>query len=69
MTDAATGFSRWVLENFPPEEVELLEASVYYINAASQRVLTRVGFVDEGMRRRAGFNQGEVFDILTFKAC
>ena len=66
MTDAATSFARWVLENFEPDEVERLEASVHATNQTSQKVLTKAGFVYEGTRRRAGSKHGEVFDILTF---
>ena len=66
MSDAAKVFARWVLENFTPEEVQRLEASVYGINEASQKVVRKAGFVHEGTRRKAGFKSGEVFDILTF---
>ncbi|KAK0638559.1 acyl-CoA N-acyltransferase [Cercophora newfieldiana] len=66
MGDAAKGFSRWVLDNFAPEEVQRLEASVYAINEASQKVVKKAGFVYEGTRRRACFKRGEVCDILMF---
>ena len=66
MTDAASGFARWVLENYPPEEMMRLEASVFSNNKASQRVIAQAGFVYEGTRRKAGNKKGEIVDILMF---
>src|SRR4051812_44725166 len=66
MTDAAKGFARWVLENLAPSKLERLEANVYSVNKGSARVVTKAGFVFEGMRRRAAFKHGESCDILMF---
>jgi [ribosomal protein S5]-alanine N-acetyltransferase len=68
MTDAASGLARWVLENFPADEVLRLEAAVFSSNGGSQRVVTKAGFVHEGTRRKAGVQRwdGGVVDILVF---
>ena len=66
MSDAAAGFVRWVFETFPAEEVQRIEANVYSTNEASTRVVIRAGFMPEGVRRRAGFKHGEVFDVRMF---
>lgn len=39
---------------------------MHVINEASQKVLSKAGFVYEGTRRKARFKHGKVFDILTF---
>jgi len=68
MSDAASGFARWVLENFPADEVLRLEANVFSSNEASRRVVTKAGFVHEGTRRKAGVKRwdGGIVDILMF---
>lgn len=66
VTEATRGFARWVLEQSGEERLVRLEGHVYSNNEASKKVLSRAGFVLEGTRRKAGWRDGEVFDIYTF---
>ena len=66
MSDAVAGFARWCFATMPEHELLRLEAHAYSFNGASQRVLTKAGFVYEGSRRKAGFKNGQVFDITSY---
>lgn len=68
MSDAASGFARWVFENFSADQVLRLEAGVFSSNEASRRVVAKAGFVFEGTRRKAGVKRwdGGIVDILVF---
>lgn len=66
VTEATRGFARWVMEQFGEGNLVRLEGHVYSNNEASKKVLSRAGFVLEGTRRKAGWRDGEVFDIHTF---
>ena len=63
-TQAVVAFTRWSFENIP--ELLRLEAGVFGDNNASARVLEKAGYKYEGARRKAGFKNGEAFDIRIF---
>ena len=63
-TEAVVAFTRWSFENIP--ELLRLEAGVFGDNHGSARVLEKAGYKHEGTRRKAGFKNGEAFDIRIF---
>ncbi|KAH7023178.1 acyl-CoA N-acyltransferase [Ilyonectria destructans] len=63
-TEAARGFARWVFGTWPA--LNRLEAGVYARNAASQNVLKKVGFVEEGRKRDSVEKNGVVLDEVMF---
>lgn len=64
VTEALAAFTRWSFENIP--ELLRLEAGVFADNDASARVLEKCGYTFEGARRKAGFKNGQAFDIRMF---
>ncbi|KAI0443294.1 acyl-CoA N-acyltransferase [Xylaria telfairii] len=64
MTEAVRLFSRWAFATYP--DLLRIEASVFKCNEASRRVLLKVGFVEEGVRRLAIVKNGEQIDECVF---
>ncbi|KAM5355715.1 hypothetical protein ACJ41O_002361 [Fusarium nematophilum] len=64
MTEALQAFARWCFETWPG--LNRLEASAYGRNVASQNVLRKCGFVEEGTRRGAAEKNGEIQDEVQF---
>ncbi|KAI0398426.1 acetyltransferase [Xylariaceae sp. FL0594] len=58
MTEAVREFTRWAFAYLP--DLLRIEAHVHEENEASQRVLTKAGFVREGTRRMAFAKHGKV---------
>ncbi|KAK7426174.1 hypothetical protein QQZ08_007340 [Neonectria magnoliae] len=63
-TEAIRALVRWVFATWPG--LNRLEASTFGRNAASQNVLKKAGFVEEGRRRAAIEKKGEVLDEVLF---
>ncbi|KAM0564451.1 hypothetical protein ACHAPJ_000664 [Fusarium lateritium] len=63
-TEAMRPFVRWCFETWP--DLNRIEALVKGKNVASQKVLSKVGFVKEGNRREAMEKWGEIFDEVQF---
>ncbi|KAH6974846.1 acyl-CoA N-acyltransferase [Ilyonectria destructans] len=63
-TEAMQAFVRWCFETWPG--LNRLEASAYGRNEASQKVLRKCGFMEEGRRRGAVDKNGEVLDDVQF---
>ncbi|KAF7543485.1 hypothetical protein G7Z17_g10703 [Cylindrodendrum hubeiense] len=63
-TEATRAFVRWVFATWPT--LNRLEASAYARNTASQNVLRKAGFVEEGVRRGSVEKKGEVLDEVMF---
>ncbi|KAF3016231.1 hypothetical protein E8E14_012069 [Neopestalotiopsis sp. 37M] len=63
-TAAVKGFCKWAFATFP--DLYRLEAGVYEANDGSMKVLERVGFLREGVRRKAIFKFGEAWDVTMF---
>lgn len=63
MTEAVAGFSAWAFRTFPEAAVLRLEASVFEGNLASQHILRRVGYREEGVRRKAVWKDGRRLDL------
>lgn len=57
-TMAVKAFARWAFQTFP--ELHRLEAEAYHMNAGSIRVLEKVGFTKDGVRREAACKKGVV---------
>lgn len=64
MTEAVVGFTEWAFRTFP--EVLRLEASVFEGNVASQNVLRKAGYQEEGRRRKAIWKNGKALDKTYF---
>ncbi|KAH7170788.1 acyl-CoA N-acyltransferase [Dactylonectria macrodidyma] len=64
MTEAARAFARWAFATWPA--LNRLEAAILARNEASQRVVRKVGFVEEGRRRQAAEKKGELLDEVIF---
>lgn len=64
VSEAARGFSKWAFETFP--HLLRLEASVHEGNVASTRVLVKVGFQPEGVRRKAVWKADKALDLAIF---
>lgn len=62
-TDALHCMCRYLFEE---RRVNKVSAQVYETNPASQRVLEKVGFIEEGRFRDEAFIQGEYIDILRY---
>ena len=62
-TEAMRAFVPWVFAHF---DFSRLQAHVYAPNAASARVLEKVGFRCEGRLERAVMKRGEVLDVLLY---
>ena len=58
MTEAVGAFVRWCFEKWP--RLVRIQGSTYEFNEASGRVLTKSGFVREGLRRDSAEKQGKV---------
>lgn len=71
-TEAAAGLGRWALSpasaclTSDGQPLRRVEAGVFGGNTASTRVLTRAGFVREGVRRQAATKQGIAEDVIVF---
>ncbi|KAI0849495.1 acyl-CoA N-acyltransferase [Daldinia vernicosa] len=63
-TSALRGFSVWAFEQFP--ELIRIEAGVFIENIASQKVLERVGYTKEGIRRQAVCKKEKIMDQVTY---
>ncbi|KAI1339637.1 acyl-CoA N-acyltransferase [Xylariaceae sp. FL0016] len=63
-SSAAHGFVRWAFAEFP--QLLRIEATSFQGNLGSEKVLTRAGFVKEGIRRQAIVKAGEVKDETIF---
>ncbi|KAF5023918.1 hypothetical protein F66182_4040 [Fusarium sp. NRRL 66182] len=63
-TEVVKAFVRWCFETWP--ELNRIEASTYARNTASQRVLSKAGFVQEGTRRGAVDKHGAILDEVQF---
>ncbi|KAI0009129.1 acetyltransferase [Xylariaceae sp. FL0662B] len=64
MTSVVSAFSKWVFKEFP--DLLRLEADAFSTNIASQHVLLKAGFAQEGVRRHAVFKDGLVLDDVMF---
>jgi aminoglycoside 6'-N-acetyltransferase len=51
---------------FLSKDVARIQATVHMKNAASQKVLERVGFRKEGILRKSSFRRGEWTDTILF---
>ncbi len=64
------GYSKEALRSFVSElfrqGVHRIDAEVYDFNEVSRHVLQSVGFLHEGARREAHFQDGRFFDILVY---
>ncbi|KAL4730351.1 hypothetical protein ACLX1H_002385 [Fusarium chlamydosporum] len=63
-TEVTKAFVRWCFETWP--ELNRIEALVTERNTGSHNVLTKAGFVQEGVRRGAIFKNGEILDEVVF---
>ncbi|KAK6221047.1 hypothetical protein LQW54_001620 [Pestalotiopsis sp. IQ-011] len=63
-TSAVKGFCQWAFAAFP--ELSRIEAGIYEGNDGSMKVLERVGFIKEGVRRKAVFKHGQSWDVAIF---
>ncbi|OTA88983.1 hypothetical protein M434DRAFT_398828 [Hypoxylon sp. CO27-5] len=63
-TTALKAFSEWAFKEFP--ELLRLEAGVFEGNNASMKVLEKVGYVREGIRRKAICKRDKVLDQVLF---
>ncbi|ETS87320.1 hypothetical protein PFICI_01148 [Pestalotiopsis fici W106-1] len=63
-TAAVKGFCKWTFDTFP--ELHRIEANVYETNNGSMKVLERVGFLREGVRRKAYYKHGQYWDVTMF---
>ncbi|KAI8962391.1 acyl-CoA N-acyltransferase [Daldinia sp. FL1419] len=63
-TSALKAFSIWAFSHYP--ELLRIEAGVFSENVASQKVLERVGYTKEGLRRQAVFKKGKIIDQVTY---
>ncbi|OTB08553.1 hypothetical protein M426DRAFT_7866 [Hypoxylon sp. CI-4A] len=61
---ALEGFSAWAFQKFP--ELLRLEAGVFGENTASMKVLERVGYTKEGVRRKAVFKKDKIMDLVIY---
>ena len=61
MTEALRAIYAWA---FKAMEVERIEAQVHPLNVSSLKLLKRLGFVEEGLLREAGFWMGERRDLV-----
>ncbi|KAK0670723.1 acyl-CoA N-acyltransferase [Cercophora samala] len=64
MTAVLKEFIAWTWEQFPT--VRRLEAMVFDFNEGSKRVLTRAGFVQEGVKREAVRKGDKICDMIVF---
>ncbi|VBB72257.1 Putative N-acetyltransferase [Podospora comata] len=64
MTAVLKEFIAWVWEQFPT--VRRLEAMVFDFNEGSKKVLSRVGFVQEGVKREAVRKGDKIHDMVVF---
>lgn len=64
------GYSKEALRAFVGElfrqGIHRIDAEVYSFNEASRRVLQYVGFIHEGTRREAHFQEGRFYDVLVY---
>ncbi|KAF3059632.1 putative ribosomal N-acetyltransferase YdaF [Daldinia childiae] len=63
-TSALKAFSVWAFERFP--ELIRIEAVVFIENIASQKVLERVGYTKEGIRRQAVCKKEKIMDQVMY---
>lgn len=63
-TEAVRGLCQWAFATFP--QLLRLEADVHGGNGASVRVLEKVGFQAEGVRRKAVWKADQSLDLLVF---
>ncbi len=63
MTEAVGQFCALAFETL---EIERVTAVVFAPNTASRRVLEKNGFALEGMRKRALFKNGELYDLCVY---
>ncbi|KAI1213307.1 acyl-CoA N-acyltransferase [Annulohypoxylon truncatum] len=63
-TSALKGFSSWAFKEFP--ELLRLEAGVFGGNDGSMKVLERVGYTKEGVRRKAICKKGKIMDMHVY---
>ncbi|KAK4174078.1 acyl-CoA N-acyltransferase [Triangularia setosa] len=64
MTLVLKEFITWTWEQFPA--IRRLEAMTFSFNEASKRVLTKAGFVKEGVKREAVTKGDKVWDMVVF---
>lgn len=62
-TEAVGAMVDWCFENLG---LNRIQADVMVDNAASARVLRKLGFVEEGIQRQGGFWRGEYHDLRYF---
>lgn len=62
-TDAARRLARY---GFEDRRLEKILANVYETNPASQRVLEKVGFEQEGVLREQAYVRGERLDVIRY---
>lgn len=63
MTEAAIAFTRWAFEQFPEEDLTRIEGVAFSENVGSIKVLEKVGFKLEGIRRKAIWKNGKNMDL------
>lgn len=63
-TEAVTAFLRWCFNTWP--DLNRIEAYANRPNKASQNVLRKSGFIEEGIRRGAVCKNGEIMDEVQF---
>ncbi|GAW12290.1 hypothetical protein ANO14919_016540 [Xylariales sp. No.14919] len=64
MTGTVREFTRWAFATVP--DLLRIEAAVFEHNKGSQRVLQKVGFIQEGTRRLAAVKKGKQIDEVIF---
>ncbi|KAI6087463.1 acyl-CoA N-acyltransferase [Hypoxylon rubiginosum] len=63
-TSAAKAFSLWAFKQFP--DLLRIEAGVFSDNTGSMKVLERIGFTKEGVKRRAIYKKGKIMDLAIY---
>jgi ribosomal-protein-alanine N-acetyltransferase len=63
MTEALSTVLRW---GFRHMDLNRVEAQVHPDNEPSRALLRRLGFVEEGRMREAGYWQGQYHDLLQY---
>lgn len=63
-TEAVRGFVLWAFDAWP--ELYRIQATPYHTNVASQRVLQKSGFVQEGRKRKCAEKAGVLLDLYVY---
>ncbi|KAI1760683.1 acyl-CoA N-acyltransferase [Hypoxylon sp. FL1150] len=63
-SSASKAFSVWAFKQFP--DLLRMEAGVFGDNTGSMKVLERVGYTKEGVKRRAICKKGKIMDLVIY---